>query len=251
MVTLLVPVLRMWMSPGLFAMALGTLVFAIGMLYLLLFGIVVYCLMLLCSGLGRFWLLRAGLQYFVVTAAMPPTTPQKKGTKRELGADDGSPSPAASSPGGLGGGVALNCGKCGEDTTLAASQPSGTKNPLKRSCNACVATDRWLNRWAEKDKKAEKEGGVLAEDSASHTKKRLKTMGSGQRQVFNKNEKEKRMHDDRNQKRTFCDTKATVEQTRVNAQYLDEVDDYITFEDWAMREIILGRVKDLKAAELA
>ena len=54
------------------------------------------------------------------------------------------------------------------------------------------------------------------------------------------------MAEDKFSKRTFADSTATVEQTRGKQTIKDDLDNFITFEDWAVKQIILGRAKDEK-----
>ena len=50
----------------------------------------------------------------------------------------------------------LMCQKCSQATSMTQSAPTG-RNPLLRACNACLATDRWLNRSVAKPKEGKPE----------------------------------------------------------------------------------------------
>ena len=105
--------------------------------------------------------------------AAPPSTPSAKRTRKAgAGASSpgtpasvqGSPSPSlggsssVGSSGNSGSSSVLICLKCQEPTTMNESAPAG-KNPLRRDCLACGATDKWKTRTDNRTKKILKKHG--------------------------------------------------------------------------------------------
>eukprot|EP00959_Pyramimonas_sp_CCMP1952_P114320 2390353-Pyramimonas_sp.AAC.1 len=68
---------------------------------------------------------------------------------------------------------ALLCVKCEDPTTVNTSTANG-RNALKRVCNACGATDRWLNREADDGKGTKKRSAPLDPAEAEEADKRAK-----------------------------------------------------------------------------
>eukprot|EP00969_Alexandrium_andersonii_P315057 13918573-Alexandrium_andersonii.AAC.1 len=72
-------------------------------------------------------------------APAAPATPQAAVSTLVAGSPAASPTAASPPPGGAE--MEILCVKCWEPTSMHRSTPSGGRNPLKRVCNECSATD--------------------------------------------------------------------------------------------------------------
>ena len=154
------------------------------------------------------------------------------------------------------GSLQLTCQKCEMDTTHFDSAPAGAKNPSKRNCNRCNATDRWINRAATPKKR--KVAGSLVEltdqDKARQTtalelKKRLAAMNAQQKREWYRSEKVKREEEDKSSKRSFAEAEAFVDHVASEGNIDDEVDAWQTFRQFAIEKILLKECVDVLTAE--
>ena len=139
---------------------------------------------------------------------------------------------------------------------MLESQPQGSKNPLRRNCNECCATDKALNRRCplEKPSKgnaAKRKSQELAQaeqDTAKKIKADLAVMTPSDKAAWYAEQADKRKQEEKKSSRTFA-TSGQIHEYQQNANLLDEVDAWQTFNEWAMEQMILKKVTDLKAAE--
>ena len=130
---------------------------------------------------------------------------------------------------------------------MANSQPAGS-NPLRRNCNDCLALDRCLNRrCAGKNERGESLDEVRIKE-AKNVKEGMKKMSAEARAAHYKDQKAKRQQEDKKAPRTFAEPKGFAEQSTEFGQLADELDNYEVFEDFAARQIVLGRCKDEEGA---
>ena len=109
---------------------------------------------------------------------------------------------------------------------MGQSQPAG-RNPLRRNCNGCVATDKWVLRKDARTNKILKEigGGPLpdGQEKPKLFKEELKAKSEEEKKDWYKNEKRKREQEDKNSKRTFADSTGTLEQTKEKQNLKDPI----------------------------
>lgn len=123
--------------------------------------------------------------------------------------------------------------RCGEGTTFYASSANG-RNPMKRVCNGCAATDRAVSRNAKRDPSVRK---ALAGKSPADL------------QSWYKAQKRDRLAAESRARRQFADLRAELTDVATTGEEWRESDDYEVFEDYAARQILLGKAEDLKGAE--
>jgi hypothetical protein len=146
----------------------------------------------------------------------------------------------------------LVCIKCQILTTVSGSQAAGGRNPFRRCCNDCSATDKWYQRQLEiiKPDFKGKPKGVLSAEGAKNLRDTVLAMDFEERVGWYKAEKEKRCGEQKAGKRAFADSKAFMKQEDLSGVITDENDTYQTFEIWASMQIQLGRCKEEKGAEV-
>ena len=115
----------------------------------------------------------------------------------------------------------LICTKCELPTTLNTSQPSGPRNPWKRFCHSCVATDKYVQRQLSvlnEDpevgpilKKGLKPVSTLSKPEAHAWKDRLNGYTHEQKVQWYKDEGQKRSQEERGRKRSFSDKGSRIE----------------------------------------
>eukprot|EP00972_Heterocapsa_arctica_P015414 2271706-Heterocapsa_arctica.AAC.1 len=108
----------------------------------------------------------------------------------------------------------LVCMKCVEPTTVTLSQAAGSRNPFRRCCNDCGATDKWYHRQLEiirPDLKGKPKGSLTAE-GAKNLRDTVTAMNTEEKQVWYRAEKEKRSGEHKDSKRAFADSKAFMKQ---------------------------------------
>lgn len=166
------------------------------------------------------------------------STPQKSSSAsspKNEGVVVGVPVPGTPGPSGVqgAGGQSLECIKCLQDTTLSASTSSG-KNPLRRVCHPCAASDRARQRASKKNASVGKSFAAMSKDDQV---------------AWYRREKSERLAAESKSKRTFDDLVVSCSETTSVGDELRDTDAYETFEDWAMRQIALGKLPDLSACE--
>ena len=72
---------------------------------------------------------------------------------------------------------AFECGKCGENTTIAESQAAGARNPLKRNCNECIGFDKALKKQPDVFKSFQKMDVNAKKTAYKDEKKKRKELG--------------------------------------------------------------------------
>ena len=129
---------------------------------------------------------------------------------------------------------------------MMTSKPRSAKNPLKRDCNECGATDRTLQRNSKKPKEAEKRNAMSEEKAAAieetiKLKKSVADMSAEDRAAWYDNENKKRAEREKGSKRTFTDPKSFVNEYKGHENRDDEIDVWQTFEEFAKDAMLLKK----------
>jgi hypothetical protein len=133
----------------------------------------------------------------------------------------------------------LTCLRCLLPTTLSDSTPN-SKNLLKRVCCSCGATERYLNRQA-KQKDNETPAQTAGRLAAQKTKAAVSKMSPEEKAAWFREEAAKRAAETKRSRRSFGTAVGMAEEEREQSLLNDSVDKWLPFEEWAMREIVLGR----------
>ncbi|CAK0846196.1 unnamed protein product [Prorocentrum cordatum] len=150
----------------------------------------------------------------------------------------------------------MQCLKCNEPVPVANSQPAGAKNPLRRNCNECCATDQHKKRTLAILNYKPPPGDAIKPETqekinaAKAFKQKFDSLRGTDKVAWYLTEKRKRETESKQTKRTFADTKAFTIHQSGDSKLTDDKDDYETFEDWAVRQIGLKRcANETEAAE--
>ena len=153
---------------------------------------------------------------------------------------------------GLDGVLALMCTKCCLATTMKDSTGQGGRNPMKRVCHACAATDKSADRSRNNLKKKVALGFALTAEDVD-----LKTLiakkSPEDRVMFYQDERKKRealAAETEGARRSMSDIKGTLETGTEHQDEWDDVDGYETFEDYVLRQIQLKRCDSEASAEI-
>ena len=104
---------------------------------------------------------------------------------------------------------------------------------MKRACRFCSATDRGATRAAKKD---------------ASVRKAIDAKTSAEKREWYRAEKCKRQREEHRSRRDFSDLKVKQAETESHTNQAVTGDHYEVFEDWAARQIVLGKFKDLAGA---
>ena len=85
-------------------------------------------------------------------------------------------------------------------------------------------------------------------DQAAEKRRNLKAMSTPERREFYFREKQQCVQEQERRNQEFDHMSVGAKQNKSSSCDVIEVDRYLTFKEWAMREIVLGACKDLKAA---
>ena len=160
-------------------------------------------------------------------------TPSKDAAGEQVVAESPPHSPASTD-------MNLMCTKCEEPTTMRNSQASGSRNPLLRICNECCATDKGMTRKKNAINQKLKKGIPLAPDDVD-VRALVNKYTADQKVQFYRDEKAARADVDDKKPRSFSSIKGVVEQSRRDELTRKELDNFETFEDFAVRQITLKR----------
>ena len=136
------------------------------------------------------------------------------------------------------------CQKCGEKTTVDDSKAQNAKNELFRNCKTCVNTDSSLTKQANPQplKNAPELTPQQKEvaEVAQQLKKRLKKMTPEERtEWYHKQKKEREESEGKVRRRTFTDTKGSVESVHADQVRSDEYDDCLTERKFCIEQMQL------------
>ena len=132
----------------------------------------------------------------------------------------------------------LVCQKCRDPVLLETSHASG-RNPLKRVCTGCAATDKALQRSCKTKAKGEEETAAEQDmrAKAEKVKSEVSRMSEEDRVEWYKKQKAKREAEGfSNKKRTFESGVGIVEENRTRHSGSDDVAMWTRFRDWAATE---------------
>ena len=132
----------------------------------------------------------------------------------------------------------LVCQKCRDPVLLETSHASG-RNPLKRVCTGCAATDKALQRSCKTKAKGDEETPAEQDmrTKAEKVKSEVSRMSEEDRVEWYKKQKAKREAEGfSNKKRTFESGVGIVEENRTRQSGSDDVAMWTRFRDWAATE---------------
>ena len=132
--------------------------------------------------------------------------------------------------------ASLVCIKCCEQTTLRGSNQSGGRNPLKRICHPCASTDKMADRTRTRLKKKLEAGQPLDKEDIDVRAQIIKKTPE-EKVEFYVNEKRKREEMECGEKRTIAEMKGSLEVGTEHSDDWLDIDNFETFEDYALRMI--------------
>ena len=124
------------------------------------------------------------------------------------------------------------------------------RNPSKRIDRGCSNVDKCLNRRCGPDTKAKKartepkpEHVLRSEAEHRALREKMKSMPEAERQNWYKEQKKQQGEEDAMSKRRLTDTSASINQLNEKPLSKAEQDRFECFDDWAPRQMIMGRCK--------